>query len=224
MSPVGDAAGRGLFIAFEGVEGSGKSTQAEWLARRLREVEIPVVHAREPGSTPLGEKIRSIVLQDPDLEVPPRSELFLMLAARAAFVEQVIEPALREGRVVIADRYELSTFAYQGFGRQLGLDPVREINHYATGGRSPDLTLFMDLDPEVGATRQRAASKSQDRMEAERATFHARVSEGYRTLAGETPSVVRFDATGGIQQIHSEIVALLADRYPETFPPGRFIT
>lgn len=216
--------GGGLFLAFEGVEGSGKSTQARLLADKLSEWGIPVVHAREPGSTPLGERIRGLVLQDADLQIPARSELFLMLAARAAFVEQVIEPALSQGKVVIADRYQLSTFAYQGFGRELELEAVRRINAYATDGRSPDLTLFMDLDPRIGADRQRAASKSQDRMESERDNFHARVGEGYRTLAGVEEGVVRFDASGGIEQIHGEIVALLVDRYPETFPPGGVIT
>lgn len=214
----------GVFVAFEGVEGSGKSTQAELLAGWLAESGVPHVHAREPGSTPLGERIRAIVLQDADLDVPARSELFLMLAARAAFVEQVIEPALRDGRVVIADRYELSTFAYQGFGRELGLDPVRQINHYATGGRSPDLTLFMDLDPSVGASRQRAASKSQDRLESEMEAFHARVGDGYRTLASMSEGIVRFDASAGIQRIHEEIKGALAQRFPETFPQGGVIT
>ncbi len=141
-------AARGLFLAFEGVEGSGKTTQVRLLSDHLRARGREVVVAREPGSTPLGERVRETVLADLGLRVPARSELFLMLAARAAFVEQVVLPALDAGRVVIADRFELSTLAYQGKGRGLPLEEVRGCNRFATGGVAPDATLFLDLDAE----------------------------------------------------------------------------
>src|SRR5688500_19849949 len=111
---------RGLFLAFEGVEGSGKTTQAARVAEHLREQGIPVIVAREPGTTPLGERVRELVLDAPELSIPARSELFLLLASRAAFVDQVVRPALQEGKVVVADRFELSTLAYQGAGREIG--------------------------------------------------------------------------------------------------------
>jgi dTMP kinase len=214
---------RGLFLAFEGVEGSGKTTQVRLLAELLRGRGRAVVVAREPGSTPLGERVRETVLADLGLRVPARSELFLMLAARAAFVEQVVLPGLREGRVVIADRFELSTLAYQGAGRGLPPQEVRACNRFSTGGVTPHATLFLDLNPEEGARRQRAAGKSPDRMEMEDPGFHARVAAGYRELAGEVDGLVRIDAAGGEAEVHRRIVEALAARFPETFPPAGFI-
>lgn len=209
---------RGLFLAFEGVEGSGKTTQVRLLADFLRARGIPVVVAREPGSTPLGERVRETVLADLELHVPARSELFLMLAARAAFVEQVVLPALQEGRVVIADRFELSTLAYQGRGRGLPLDEVRGCNRFATGGVAPDLTLFLELHPEEGALRQRAAGKSQDRMEREDPEFHARVAAGYRDLAPGVEGLVRIDARGSAEEVSARIREALPREFLETFP------
>ncbi|HEX2189412.1 MAG TPA: dTMP kinase, partial [Longimicrobiaceae bacterium] len=124
MNDAPTPAPRGLFLAFEGVEGAGKTTQVRLLAEALRAAGNRVTVAREPGSTPLGERVRETVLADLGLGVPPRSELFLMLAARAAFVEQVVRPGVAAGKVVIADRFELSTLAYQGAGRGLPLDEV----------------------------------------------------------------------------------------------------
>jgi dTMP kinase len=213
---------RGLFLAFEGVEGSGKTTQvrmlSELLAARGRE---PVV-AREPGSTPLGERVRATVLADLELAVPARSELFLMLAARAAFVDQVVRPALAGGRVVIADRFELSTLAYQGGGRGLPADEIAECNRIATGGVSPDATILLELDPEEGARRQRSAGMDPDRMESAGAEFHARVAAAYREMAGRVAGVVRVDAGAPPAEVHARVVAELAARFPETFPAGGF--
>lgn len=220
----GSGPGGGLFLAFEGVEGSGKSTQAKLLADHLVRAGYDVVFAREPGSTPLGEQIRDLVLNRQDLSVPPRSELFLMLAARAAFVRDVVRPALESGRVVIADRFELSTMAYQGAGRDLPIDEVRRANQFATENLSPDITLFLDLSPEEGARRQEAASKARDRMEAEAAEFHRRVGDGYRRLADQVEGLVRVDAVGPIEEIHRRILEILHSSYPETFPTGRVIS
>lgn len=214
---------RGLFLAFEGGEGAGKTTQVRRLADALRDAGHRVTVAREPGSTPLGERVRETVLADLGLGVPPRSELFLMLAARAAFVEQVVLPAVARGEVVIADRFELSTLAYQGAGRGLPLAEVRACNRFATGGVVPDATLLLDLDPEEGARRQVAAGKSRDRMEREDAAFHARVAAGYRELAREVEGIVRVEALGAEDEVHRRVLAALAARFPETFPEGGFI-
>ncbi|HEX8275939.1 MAG TPA: dTMP kinase [Longimicrobiaceae bacterium] len=214
---------RGLFLAFEGVEGAGKTTQVRLLAEALRAAGATVTVAREPGSTPLGERVRETVLADLGLGVPARSELFLMLAARAAFVEQVVRPAVERGETVIADRFELSTLAYQGAGRGLPLDEVRACNRFATGGTAPDATLLLDLEPEEGARRQLAAGKSQDRMEREDAAFHARVAAGYRELARVVEGIVRVDALGAEAEVHRRVLDALASRFPETFPAGGFI-
>lgn len=207
----------GLFLAFEGVEGSGKSTQARLLADRLGAAGMEVVLAREPGSTPLGERVRRLVLEERGLGIPPRSELFLMLAARAAFVEQVVNPALAGGRVVIADRFELSTLAYQGAGRGIPLDEIVRSNRVATGGVSPQVTILLDLPPEVGAERQMAAGKTPDRMEAEAREFHQRVARGYRDFADRVEGLVRVDGTGSIDEVRARVEAALEGRFPETF-------
>lgn len=214
----------GLFLAFEGVEGSGKSTQAKLLAEELRLNGIDVTLAREPGTTPLGERVRAIVLDAADLEIPGRSELFLMLAARAAFVDQVVRPALEAGHVVISDRFELSTFAYQGAGRGVPAAEIRSANDLATGGLSPDATVLLALPPEEGARRQEAAAKTRDRLEREGVAFHQRVARGYEELAGWVPGIVRVDAAGTIDEVGRRVRVALRARFPETFAGRGFIT
>jgi dTMP kinase len=215
-----DDAPRGLFLAFEGVEGSGKTTQVRLLAEHLRARGLDVVTAREPGSTPLGERVRETVLMDVSLHVPARSELFLMLAARAAFVDQVVRPAVERGAVVIADRFELSTLAYQGAGRGLELEQVRACNAFATAGLAPHATLLLDLDPEEGARRQRAEGKDPDRLEREDPGFHLRVARGYRELAGRVSGVLSVDAAGDPAQVHGRILAALGERFPRLAAPA----
>jgi dTMP kinase len=208
----------GLFLAFEGVEGAGKSTQVRLLAEHLRARGRDVVVAREPGSTPLGERIRETTLSDADLVIPPLSELFLMLAARAAFVEQVVRPALAKGRTVIADRFELSTLAYQAAGRGLDVVPVTECNRFATGGVTPQGTVLLELEPAVGSARHRAAGKTFDRLEQESDEFHARVARGYADLAGRIDGILRVPADGSVEEVHQRVLAALADRFPRNFP------
>src|SRR5215213_8351777 len=200
------ASRRGLFLAFEGVEGSGKTTQAARVAEHLRERRVPVIVAREPGTTPLGERVRGLVLDSPDLSIPARSELFLLLAARAAFVDQVVRPALEEGKVVIADRFELSTLAYQGAGRGLPPEEILRANRFATGGLFPDATLLLELDPEEGATRQARAARPKDRLESEGRDFSRRVAAGYLDLAGRVDGLMRVDARGSVQEIGRRIL------------------
>ena len=213
----------GLFLAFEGVEGAGKSTQVKLLLDHLLRVGIPAISAREPGFTPLGERIRSTVLDDVDLVVPAESELFLMLAARAAFVKQLVRPALAAGKVVLSDRFELSTLAYQGAGRGLPLDEVVRCNRLATNGLEPDATILLKLSPDEGVERQVSAGKRRDRMEREDAEFHERVATGYNELATHIRGVVPVDALGSIDVVHRRILDALVERFPETFPPRRFI-
>lgn len=208
----------GLFLAFEGVEGAGKSTQVRRLAEYLRARGRTVVVAREPGSTPLGERIRETTLGDPDLAIPARSELFLMLAARAAFVEQVVRPALERDEVVIADRFELSSLAYQGAGRGLPLEWVVECNRFATGGLAPDATVLLELEPAAGAARHREAGKVFDRLEREDAGFHARVARAYGELAGRIAEVVRVDAVGDVEAVHRRVVEALEGRLSRNIP------
>jgi len=175
---------RGFFIVLEGPEGSGKSTLMGPLAERMRASGVDPVVLREPGSTRAAEIAREALL-DPKHPVGPLAELFLYLAARSDLVQTIIRPALEAGRVVLSDRYAMSTEAYQMVGR--GLDPalVRAGNRAATQGIAPDLTLILDLPPEVGQARQLAAGKRQDRLDQESTEFHRRVAEYYLAVQGQ---------------------------------------
>jgi dTMP kinase len=175
---------RGFFIVLEGPEGSGKSTLLGPLAERMREVGVEPVVVREPGGTRSAEIVRQALL-DPDHPVGPVAELFLYLAARADLVQTIIRPALAGGRVVLSDRFALSTEAYQMTGRGLDSALVRRGNQAATQGLSPDLTLILDLAPELGQARQIAGGKRQDRLDRESADFHRRVVQYYLAVQGE---------------------------------------
>jgi dTMP kinase len=174
---------RGFFVVLEGPEGSGKSTLIGPLAERMRASKVEPVVVREPGGTRAAEIARQALL-DPEHPLGPVAELFFFLAARADLVETVIQPALAAGRVVLSDRFALTTEAYQMAGR--GLDPamVRAANQAATHGLSPDLTLILSLPPELGQARQVAAGKQQDRLERESVDFHQRVLEYYLAVKG----------------------------------------
>jgi dTMP kinase len=174
----------GFFIVLEGPEGSGKSTLMGPLVERMRASQVNPIVVREPGGTRAAEIARQALL-DPEHPVGPVAELFLYLAARADLVQTIIRPALVDGRVVISDRYALSTEAYQMVGR--GLDPnlIRAANRAATQGIEPDLTLILDLPPELGQARQLAAGKRQDRLDRESSEFHRRVVEYYLAVQGE---------------------------------------
>jgi len=176
--------GRGLFVVLEGPEGSGKSTLAGPLAERMRSSGVEPVLVREPGGTRAGEIARQAVL-DPDHPVTPVAELFLYLAARAELVATIIAPALAGGRVVLSDRFTMSTEAYQMIGRGWPADVVLPANRAAAAGLRPDLTLILDLTPEIGRARQVAAGKRLDRLDAESLEFHRRVLEYYRAVRGD---------------------------------------
>jgi dTMP kinase len=176
--------GRGLFVVLEGPEGSGKSTLAGPLADLMRDRGVEPVLVREPGGTRTGEIARQALL-DPEHPVGALAELFLYLAARAELVNTVIAPALSAGRVVLSDRFSLSTEAYQMAGRGLPAEVVLPANRAAAGGQRPDLTLILDLAPEVGRARQLAAGKRLDRLDAESADFHGRVIDYYLAVEGD---------------------------------------
>lgn len=167
-----------MFVAFEGGEACGKSTQAERLARRL-----DAVLTREPGGTPIGEQVRALLL-DPVNDVDDHAEAILMAAARAQHVHDVIAPALAAGRHVVSDRFTASSLAYQGYGRGLPLDEVRALSRFATRGLEPDLYVLLDVPLDVAASRR---SRDADRMEAAGADFHVRVRDGFLALAGADP-------------------------------------
>ncbi len=177
---------RGLFITLEGGEGAGKSHQLEALAERLEQRGLTVKRTREPGGTPLGERLRDILLDlgERGAEIDPLTETLLFVAARAELVASVVGPALERGDAVICDRFADSTRAYQGFGRGVDLAVIDQLNAVATHGLRPDLTVLLDLPPARGLAR---ATEAGDRFGREGGAFHERVREGYRTLAAQEP-------------------------------------
>jgi dTMP kinase len=205
---------RGLFLVLEGIEGSGKTTQARLLAAWLEERAIPHVATREPGGTAVGEEARRLLLEADRLDA--RTELLLMLSARAALVSEVIEPALAAGRLVLADRFDLSTLAYQAHGRGLPMETVRQLNRFATGGLRPDLTVLLDVPRETGEAR-RSARSVQDRIERAGTGFHERVARAYRELAGTEPGVELLDGMAEPAVVQASLRLLLSARFPETF-------
>jgi dTMP kinase len=186
---------RGLFLTFEGPEGSGKSTQLRRLAARLREAGRDVLATAEPGGTPVGMQIRRVLLDARNRDLCPTAELLLMFASRAQNVDQCILPALSQGRIVLCDRFTDSTLVYQGVARGLGAEVVYEVDRIACRGLVPDLTLAIDIDTETGLARaNRRQLKAQDietRMEEQPIDFHRQVREAYRQLASDEPQRVR---------------------------------
>jgi dTMP kinase len=196
-----------MFITFEGIEGSGKTTQMRRLAERIPNAVI----TKEPGGTPSADRIRAILL-DSTSHLDPIAELFLFAASRRQNVVEVIRPALDRGGVVLCDRFTDSTLAYQGFGRLLNLDQLRMLNDWATSSLRPDLTLLFDLPEETGLTRARSRNESADcdegRFEAEELRFHRRVREGYLTLAAAEPDrFVVIDGSGTADEVFARMMS-----------------
>lgn len=210
----------GRFIVLEGGEGAGKTTQAALLSGWLTAAGVRHRVAREPGGTPVGEAIRSVVLGRRELEMPAESELFLILAARAAFVRDVVRPALEAGEVVVADRFSLSTLAYQGYGRGLDLGEIRHALTLATGGLAPDLYVVLDVTVADGAARQRDAGEEPDRIEQEGSDFLRRVRDGYLDLGGREANVRVVSGAGSPEDVHARIRALLTSEFPAVFGSG----
>jgi len=188
--------GRGRFITFEGIDGSGKSTQLRILADRLRAAGNEVFESVEPGGTPIGKQIRRILLDSANKDLCPTAEMLLMFAARAQNVDQWIIPALGAGKIVLSDRFTDSTLAYQGIARGLGMDTVLEVDRIACRGLVPDLTICIDIDPAVGLARAHARNRNDDsnvetRLDEQELDFYRRVREGYRQIAGDEPARFR---------------------------------
>jgi dTMP kinase len=200
---------KGLFITFEGLDGCGKSTQMDLLASALRDRGYVVLVTREPGGTPLGEAIRDTLLDPRHKGMSARAEALLYAAARAHLVQEVIRPALRDGQVVLCDRYLDSSLAYQGYGRGLGFADIMTLNVWGTECLLPDLTLFLDLDDSVRSTRLAAVP---DRLEAEDEDFHRRVAEGFRALLVEHPHRIRrVDARGNEAVVQERVRAVVEE-------------
>lgn len=215
----------GALVVLEGAEGVGKTTQLRRLAERIRGLGMQVQLVREPGGTPLGDEIRRLLLDAPH-EVTARAEALLFMASRAQLVDDVIVPRLREGAVVLTDRFFLSTYAYQVAGRGLDEGAVRRANEFATNTLVPDLTLLLDL-PVGEGTRRAAARGEPDRLERAEAEFHRRVALAFREFSSvawqqqhpECGPIVLVDAAGTEAEVEARIGMTLAQRLPETFGP-----
>jgi len=208
---------RGMFITLEGTDGSGKSTQISHLKNVFEKEGHQVVITREPGGTPIGEEIRSLVLDAKNTAMDDRAEALIYAAARAQHVKEVIQPALKAGSIVLCDRFVDSSLAYQGKARKLGIDEVQGINSFATGGLTPDLTLYFDLSPEEGLKRVRAKGE-EDRLEREKLDFHQRVYEGYKELAERNPArIVTLDGRKSIEELNKEVETIALKKYKEVY-------
>ncbi len=198
---------KGKLITFEGIDGSGKSTQIRLLTQTLKRDDIPFLLAREPGGTPVGESIREILLNSAHREMDAVTELFLFEAARAQLIRDLIRPALDAGKLVLLDRFTDSTVAYQGYGRGLGVDRVTALNDAATSGLIPDRTFLLDLPAEEGIDRmKRGRPGKSDRLDTEGLDFTRRVREGYLEVARQSAErVTVIDALRPIEAIESDI-------------------
>lgn len=203
----------GVFITLEGPEGAGKTTIARRLAERLQAAGYPVLLTREPGGTSIGDQIRQVLLAHHNTNMTPEAEILLFNASRAQIVREVIKPALERSTVVVCDRYADSTLAYQGYGRGLNLNTLRLITDFATGGLRPDLTILLDVPPEVGLARRREASRAEgewNRLDSETIQFFQRVRAGYLALAHEEPQRWRVvDATRPLDEVEEEVWRLV---------------
>ena len=204
----------GIFISFEGIDGAGKSSHVQAVADAFAQAQRQVVLTREPGGTPLAEKLRDMVLHD---SMDPLSEVLLMFAARRDHLQQVIEPALARGDVVVCDRFTDATFAYQGAGRGFDLNVLRQLELWVqalpSGGlRQPDLTLWFSLDPAIAAERLSNA-RLPDRFEAQPAAFFAKVHQGYSDrLEADSKRFARIDASASLEQVREQVMHVLHER------------
>ena len=212
---------RGKFITFEGLDGTGKSTQMEKLARKLRAEGLPVVVTREPGGTAMGEKVRHLLLDTGTAKLSPLAELALMFASRAQHIQEIIQPALAEGRLVLCDRFTDSTEAYQGGGRKLGSGPVTALHQILCGGLQPDLTILMDSDVAASVARARRrnvarvagnhrGASDENRFEQENHAFFTRVRQTYLAITEREPQrVILVDARGTPAETHKRIMEIV---------------
>ena len=206
-----------LFITFEGVEGSGKTTQIQRLKKYLTRKGIPCKVTREPGGPPISEKIRKILLDPDHREMLPLSELFLYEASRAQHIKEVIKPFLKKGGVILCDRFNDATLAYQGYGRKIDCDLIQKLNRFSSQGIEPDLTLLLDCPSDLGLKRalQRnriSKNEKEGRFEREKIQFHRRVRKGYLAIAKKEPRRVKIiDTRAGEEKVFEEIREIVDD-------------
>ncbi len=196
------------FISFEGGEGSGKTTIIEMLAKELINLGYDLVKTREPGGSKIAEEIRTIILNNENTNMDYKTEALLFAASRRQHLKEVIIPALEEEKIVICDRFVDSSLAYQGYARGLGIEEIYEINKYAIGNVFPDLTLYIDVDPNVGLSRAKGRDRKVDRLDLEKLSFHELVREGYFEVAKRYPERVKIiNGNRDIKEIYNDIKA-----------------
>ena len=203
-----------MFISLEGMDGAGKTTQFDLLRGHLENKGYDIVVTREPGGTPISEKIRSVILDKENMGMNAMCEALLYAAARAEHVDKVIKPALKDGKIVLCDRYVHSSIAYQGYGRQLGADIVAGINDHAIDGIKPDITFILMLSPESVHDRLNKSGKDHDRLEREGVEFFKRIHSGYIELARKDPRIRLIDASDTIENI-AAIISVAVDNIIE---------
>lgn len=206
---------RGLFLTFEGLDGCGKTTQMRMLAERLRASGETVIETAEPGGTEIGGAIRRILLDPANDHLSSTAEMLLYFAARAQNLDEIVRPATARGEIVLCDRWTDSTWAYQGYGRELGVDVIRSLDRIACRGRQPDLTLWIDVDLETSLKRAKSRNEeteSADRMDDQSRAFYERVLRGYEALEAEEPGrVVRVDGRGDLETVAERVWRIFHD-------------
>ncbi len=202
---------KGIFISFEGIEGTGKTIQSKLLYEYLTKKGYKVILTGEPGGTQIGEKIRELLLSIEHKGMTPLAELLLYNASRAQHIQEVILPAMSKGAIVITDRFTDSTVAYQGYGRGIDLNIINSIKKMVAAGLRPDITILLDLDVEIGLRRNRGINKT-DRLELEDVEFHKRVRNGYLEIAAREPERIKLiDASKSIKQVQKKIIKIITD-------------
>lgn len=198
---------KGKFIVFEGSDGSGKSTILEKVKEYLDSKDVDYILTREPGGTSIGEQIRNVLLSKDSEAMDDRTEVLLFAAARAQSVEEIVKPNLEKGKLVISDRYVLSSLAYQGYAREVGVEKVREVNDFAIDSLQPDYTFFLDVDP-ITVLKRKKQSVEADRLESEANTFHEKVYDGYKSLIKGDNFIV-IDASKSIEEVAQQTISNL---------------
>lgn len=200
-----------MFITFEGPDGSGKSTIIQKVYDYLIENNYDVIKTREPGGSPIAEKIRNLILDTENTEMDYRTEALLYAASRAQHVEETILPALNENKIVLCDRFLISSLAYQGVGRDLGIENVRKINEFAINGVFPDFVLFFDVDP-ITTLKRKSSLDTADRLEKEGNNFHERVYNGYKEILNSEKNIEIIDATQSVEDVFNQCIKVLKRR------------
>lgn len=200
-----------MFITFEGPDGSGKSTIIQKVYDYLIENNYDVIKTREPGGSPIAEKIRNLILDTENTKMGYRTEALLYAASRAQHVEETILPALNENKIVLCDRFLISSLAYQGVGRNLGIENVRKINEFAINGVFPDFVLFFDVDP-ITTLKRKSSLDTADRLEKEGNNFHERVYNGYKEILNSEKNIEIIDATQSVEDVFNQCIKVLKRR------------